>query len=51
MAVQFPEFIEERYGKRGVQEAQAVFYQMSVVRDAAIVAQTGGAHAMHDATE
>lgn len=51
MAVQFPEFIEERYGRAAVQEAQAVFYQMSVVRDASLVAGTGGARAMHDATE
>jgi len=51
MSVQFPEFIEERYGARAVEEAQGVFYQMSVVRDAAICARAGGVRAMHDATE
>jgi hydrogenase expression/formation protein HypE len=51
MSVQFPEFIEERHGGRAVEEAQRVFYQMSVVRDAAIVSRVGGVRAMHDATE
>jgi hydrogenase maturation factor len=51
MSVQFPEFIEERHGARAVEEAQAVFYQMSVVRDAAVCARVGGVRAMHDATE
>lgn len=51
MSVQFPEFIEERYGAPAVEEAQGVFYQMTVVRDAAICARTGGVRAMHDATE
>jgi hydrogenase maturation factor len=51
MSVQFPEFIEERYGSGAVEEAQGVFYQMSVVRDAAICARAGGVRAMHDATE
>ena len=51
MSVQFPEFIEERFDAQTVREAQDVFYQMSVVRDCAIVADVGGVHAMHDATE
>ncbi len=51
MSVQFPEFIEERYGSATLEEAQSVFYQMSVVRDAAICAASGGVSAMHDATE
>lgn len=51
MSVEFPEFIEERYGRRVVKEAQDVFYQMSVVRDAAVCAAAGGVRAMHDATE
>jgi len=51
MAVQFPEFIVERWGKEVAQEACDVFYQMSVVRDAALCAGVGGVRAMHDATE
>jgi hydrogenase expression/formation protein HypE len=51
MSVQFPEFIEERLGPEAVKEAQGIFYQMSVVHDCAVVAETGGVHAMHDATE
>ncbi len=51
MSVQFPEFIDEVHGKAATAEAQEVFYQMSVVRDAAICARTGGVTAMHDATE
>jgi hydrogenase expression/formation protein HypE len=51
MSVQFPEFIEERLGAQAVRQAQDVFFQMSVVRDAAICAEVGGVTAMHDATE
>jgi hydrogenase maturation factor len=51
MAVQFPEFIEEAHGADAVREAEDVFYQMSVVRDAAVCAGVGGVTAMHDATE
>jgi len=51
MSVQFPEFIEERFGPELTGEAQEVFYQMSVVKDAAVCAEAGGATAMHDATE
>lgn len=51
MAVQFPEFIEEAHGPKAVSEAQDVFFQMSVIRDAAVCARAGGVHAMHDATE
>ncbi|MFH1502208.1 MAG: AIR synthase family protein [Candidatus Eisenbacteria bacterium] len=51
MAVQFPEFIEEAHGARAVAEAQEVFYQMSVIKDAAVCARAGGVRAMHDATE
>jgi len=51
MSVQFPEFVEEALGPDAVQEAQSVFYQMSVVRDAAACASAGGVTAMHDATE
>jgi len=49
MSVQFPEFLEARFGKKFVKKAQSVFYQMSVVKDAAVVAPF--ATAMHDATE
>jgi hydrogenase maturation factor len=51
MSVQFPEFIEEALGAEAVERAQDVFYQMSVVRDAALCAGAGGVRAMHDATE
>lgn len=51
MAVQFPEFITERYDAKTTEEAQSVFYQMSVVEDAAVCAAAGGVSAMHDATE
>ncbi|VVB67191.1 Bifunctional thiamine biosynthesis protein ThiDN [Candidatus Norongarragalina meridionalis] len=51
MSVQFPEFLEASCGKQLVKKAQSVFYQMSVVKDAAVVAKTGAATAMHDATE
>ncbi|MBC7187207.1 MAG: hypothetical protein H5U38_09255 [Calditrichaeota bacterium] len=51
MAVQFPEFIEKELGVAAVRQAQDVFYQMSVVRDARVASETGGVVAMHDATE
>lgn len=51
MSVQFPEFIEERFGPVAVKEAQGIFYQMTVVHDCAILSEVGGVHAMHDATE
>ncbi len=51
MAVQFPEFIERELGAAALQEAQEIFYQMSVVKDARIASEVGGVVAMHDATE
>jgi hydrogenase maturation factor len=51
MSVQFPEFIEEAYDAETVKQAQDVFYQMSVVKDCALLSEVGGVHAMHDATE
>lgn len=51
MAAYFPQFLEERYGKKFAERAQAVYYQMSTVKDALISAKTGGVTAMHDATE
>lgn len=51
MAMQFPEFLEQKYGKEFVKEAQDVFYQMSTVKDALITASVGGVTSMHDATE
>jgi hydrogenase maturation factor len=51
MSVQFPEFIAERLGEEAVARAQDVFFQMSVVEDAAVCAGVGGVTAMHDATE
>jgi len=51
MAVQFPEFLEERFGKAFVRKAKDVFYQMSTVEDALTAASVEGVTAMHDATE
>lgn len=51
MSAYFPKFLEEKYGKEFVKKAQDFFYQMSVVKDALIVASVGGVTAMHDATE
>ena len=51
MAAYFPKFLEEKYGKDFVKEAQDMYYQMSTVKDALIAASTGGVTAMHDATE
>jgi hydrogenase expression/formation protein HypE len=51
MSVQFPEYITERFGSDTTAAAQDVFYQMSVVEDAATCAAVGGVTAMHDATE
>ena len=51
MAAYFPKFLEERYGKAFVKKAQDVYYKMSTVKDALIVASVGGVTSMHDATE
>jgi len=51
MAMQFPEFLERRYGKKFVKEAQDVFYLMSTVKDARIASKVKGTVCMHDATE
>jgi len=51
MSVQFSEFIDEASGPKTTEAAQKIFYQMSVVKDAAICARVGGVSAMHDATE
>ena len=51
MSAYFPQYLEEKYGKLFVKQAQDVFYQMSTVRDALIAASVGGVTAMHDATE
>jgi len=51
LAAYFPKFLEEDYGKEFVQKAQAVYYQMSTVKDALVAASVGGVTAMHDATE
>ena len=51
MAAYFPKFLEVRYGKSFVKQAQDVYYQMSTVKDALIAARVDGITAMHDATE
>jgi len=51
MAAYFPKYLKERYGSAFVKKAQAVYFQMSTVKDALIAASVGGVTAMHDATE
>jgi hydrogenase maturation factor len=51
MSAYFPNFLEKRYGAQFVKKAQAVYYQMSTVKDASIASRAGGLTAMHDATE
>lgn len=51
MAAYFPGFLKEKYGERILRAAQAVYYQMSTVKDAIAAASVGGVTAMHDATE
>jgi len=51
MSVQFPEYITARFDEATTTAAQDIFFQMSVVEDAAVCAGVGGATAMHDATE
>lgn len=54
-AVTFPQKVAERYGKETADEAEEVFWQMSVVEDALTAVEVGvrdqGVTAMHDATE
>ncbi|MBD3232097.1 MAG: AIR synthase, partial [candidate division Zixibacteria bacterium] len=54
-AVTFPDMLSEAYGKDFSKEAEAIFYQMSVVEDALTAVEVGvrddGVTAMHDATE
>lgn len=54
-AVTFPEEVAERYGKPFAEEAEKIFWQMSVVEDALTAVSVGvrenGVTAMHDATE
>jgi len=54
-AVTFPQRVAERYGKQIADDAEKIFWQMSVVKDALTAIQVGirdqGVTAMHDATE
>lgn len=54
-AVTFPEKVAERYGKQFAEEAEQIFWQMSVVEDALTAVSVGvrenGVTTMHDATE
>jgi hydrogenase expression/formation protein HypE len=54
-AAMFPDRIEKQFGATFRKEADALFYQMSIVDDATIAASVGtrdsGVAAMHDATE
>ncbi len=51
----FPELIRERLGREIAEEAERIFFQMSVYRDAMVACEIGirdeGVVAMHDATE
>ncbi|MFQ5706346.1 MAG: AIR synthase family protein [bacterium] len=51
MATQFGDFLERAFDAVFVDRARSIFYQMTVVQDAAVAAATGGVTAMHDATE
>ena len=54
-AVTFPQRVAARYGQAFAEEAQKIFWQMSVVDDALTAVQAGvreeGVTSMHDATE
>jgi hydrogenase expression/formation protein HypE len=54
-AVTFPHKVTEEYGRQFAEEAEQVFWQMSVVEDAMTAVEVGvrenGVTAMHDATE
>ncbi len=54
-ATMFPKLIAENYGQEFSQNAQEIFYKMSVVKDALTAVKVGvrdnGVSAMHDATE
>ncbi|MCF7804911.1 MAG: AIR synthase family protein [Candidatus Marinimicrobia bacterium] len=54
-AVTFPGKVEEAYGKETANEAEDIFWQMSVVEEALTAAEVGvrenGVTGMHDATE
>jgi len=54
-AVTFPHKVAEKFGKQIADEAEQVFWQMSVVEDAMTAVEVGvrenGVTAMHDATE
>ena len=51
LAVSFPDHFLKAGGPSFQQEAEDVFYQMSVLDDCAIARRFPGVHAMHDATE
>ncbi|MBI5449280.1 AIR synthase [Candidatus Gottesmanbacteria bacterium] len=51
LATYFPDVLKNKFDDTTVTAAQEIYYQMSTVKDAAIVADVGGATAMHDATE
>ena len=54
-AVTFPQQVADRYGSEVAEEAEKIFWQMSVVEDALTAVEAGvredGVTAMHDATE
>jgi len=51
LAVSFPAYFRERGGAEFQRQAENLFYQMSVVEDAAAARTVPGVRVMHDATE
>ncbi|MFX1450959.1 MAG: AIR synthase family protein [Promethearchaeota archaeon] len=51
LALQYPTGLEEKFGTTLVKNAQDMFYDMTVVKDALIAREIQGVSAMHDATE
>lgn len=51
LAATFPEYFRSRGGAEYQRAAEDIFYQMTVVEDAAIAREVPGVRVMHDATE
>ncbi len=51
LALQYPSGLEKKFGTDLVKNAQEMFYDMSVVKDAMVTREINGVSAMHDATE
>jgi len=51
LALQYPKGLEDKFGTKMVKNAQDMFYDMTVIKDALITREISGVSAMHDATE